>query len=103
MLRNLIAAIFLLALALPAVAMPLPAKAVNEAAMQDCHGMPMDHGRSDNGDNHTQHRGCIGCIASYAAMPVLMAAVPLSFIIQSTPDHKLNGTVPRPSLPPPRA
>lgn len=64
--------------------------------------MAMEHGKSDNGDNHGQHRGCIGCIAPQAALPALLESQQLPFIAQSLPNRKLNGTVPRPSLPPPR-
>ena len=102
MLRNLIAAIFLFALALSAVAMPVPA-ARDEAVMQNCHGAPLEHGKSDATDNHAQHRGCIGCIAPQMARPALPAIEALSPMVQSLPNKKLEGTVPPPSLPPPRA
>lgn len=102
MFRNLILAIFLVALALPAVAMPIPVAAPGAPAMEDCHGMPMDHDKGDAGD-HSQHRGCIGCIAPQAAMPVAFGPPTLPFIIALASAKKLSGTIPRPSLPPPRA
>ena len=103
MLRNLIAAIFLFALALPAMAMPVPAQPHGEEAMQDCHGAPMEHDKSDASDTHAQHRGCIGCIAPQIERPALFAVAAMSPMVQSSPNTKLEGTVPRPNLPPPRA
>ena len=107
MIRNLVAAIFLLALALPAFAMPVPARAAmmdgmtNGASMAmaaDCHGMPTKQDK----DGHVQQHGCIGCIAPYAPDIRLAKAAPLPFVTSAQLIRKLDGTAPPPSTPPPR-
>jgi hypothetical protein len=101
MLRNLFLALFLLTLALPAMAMPLPA-ADKSMAAEDCHGMPAqdDNGKHDGQDMRLH--GCIGCIAPLGTSMSAPQVEPLGFVPFAEPVRRLSGTTPRPSLPPPR-
>jgi hypothetical protein len=101
MLRNIILALFLLTLALPAMALPMPAAETSVMA-GDCHGMPaQDHSGKPDGQDMRLH-GCIGCIAPLATALLAAQAEPLRFSPFAQPVHRLTGTTPRPSLPPPR-
>jgi hypothetical protein len=101
MLRNLFLALFLITLALPAMALPLPA-GETKAMAEDCHGMPaQDDGGQHDGQNLRLH-GCIGCIAPLATLLLTAQIEPLAFMPFAEPVRRLSGTAPRPSLPPPR-
>jgi hypothetical protein len=105
MLRNLFLAIFLFALALPALAVPVAPAAASETAAADCHGMPMEDQEDKAGDhgNSVRLHGCIGCIAPVSpAFDVVLSAT-LPFIAQSAPHREMSGTVAGPSIPPPRS
>jgi hypothetical protein len=101
MLRNLFLALFLLTLALPAMALPVPAKEAGTMA-EDCHGMPTpdDNGKHDGQDMRLH--GCIGCIAPLATALPAAQVEPIGFTPFAEPVRRLSGTTPRPSLPPPR-
>jgi hypothetical protein len=101
MLRNLFLALFLLTLALPAMALPVPAAEANAMA-EDCHSMPVQDDSGEHSGQDMRLHGCIGCIAPLAtAMPATQVE-PLGFVLFAEPVRRLSGTTPRPSLPPPR-
>lgn len=105
MLRNLFLAIFLCALALPALAVPFAPAAASEPAASDCHGMPMENqedGDTEHGNSVRLH-GCIGCIAPVSPVFDVVQLTALPFITQSAPHHELSGTVAGPNIPPPRS
>jgi hypothetical protein len=105
MFRNLFLAIFLFALALPALAVPVAPVEVSEAAAVDCHGMPIDDqddGTEEHGNSVRLH-GCIGCIAPVSPSFDVIPSETLPFIAQSAPHRELSGTVAGPSIPPPRS
>lgn len=101
MLRQFILAIFLIALALPATAMPVPS--VESVTGEDCHGMPKQDNDTDHKSADTRLHGCIGCIAPFADAYAAMAAQQPGFVPYAEPVRCLTGTTPRPSLPPPRS
>jgi hypothetical protein len=102
MLRHFILAFFLIALALPAMAVSMPAAQDASAAKEDCHGVPMKHEGKAPADDHAGLHGCIGCVApTNAAQPVAVLSA-ISFVPFADPVRRLSGTSPRPSLPPPR-
>ena len=104
MLRNLFLAIFLTALALPAVAVAVPV-AASEAVAADCHGMPMesqDDGQGEHGKALRLH-GCIGCIAPVLPAYAVALSTALPFITQSELHRELSGKVAEPNIPPPRS
>ncbi len=104
MLRNLFLVIFLFALALPAVAVPVAPVAAAQSVATDCHGMPVE--RKDGGAQHhgkgVQLHGCIGCIAPVSPVFALVETTSLPFIAQSQLHPELSSTVKRPTIPPPR-
>lgn len=105
MLRNLLLAMFLIALALPAIAVPVaPARASQDVA-QDCHGMPIEKqgGDARHQDSGLRLHGCIGCVAPQGPAIAMMPVVMLPFIVRQIPERKLRGTSQRPTIPPPRA
>ena len=102
MLRNLLALLFVFALALPAVAMPAPADENAVVMAEDCHGMPMEQDDKVPAGEHALQHGCIGCIAPYTpAIAEVRAAVlvtpPLPGLMAA-----LSGFAPKPHDPPPR-
>lgn len=104
MLRNLFLAIFLFALALPALAVPVAPVAASEAMPADCHGMPMGT-QDDDAEEHgkaVQLHGCIGCIAPVSPGFAIFQSASLPCIPQSALLHELLGTIARPTIPPPR-
>lgn len=109
MIRNLIAAIFLLALALPACAVPVPARTMNAytavtTMAAGCHGMPIKQPRKYPGDHGSmQQHGCIGCIAPFAPAMEIGRAEALPLVVGADFIRKLEGTAPPPNTPPPRA
>ena len=105
MLRNLFLAIFLFALALPALAVPVAPAVASEPVATDCHGMPMNDGDDKAGEhgNGVRLHGCIGCIAPVSPAFDVFPSVTLPFITQSTVHRELSGTVAGPSIPPPRS
>lgn len=101
MVRNVIAVIFLLALALPAAATPAHQTA---SEMQDCHGMPMEHSKGAPSDSGMmQQHGCIGCIAPYAPAISVSQFEPLPFIAVAEIIRTMYGSATPPSTPPPRS
>lgn len=105
MLRNLFLAIFLFALALPALAVPVAPAEASEPAAADCHGMPMENQDDDVGDHGNSARlyGCIGCIAPVSPAFDVVQLTTLPFITQSKLHRELFGTVAGPNIPPPRS
>jgi hypothetical protein len=104
MLRNLFLAVFLFALALPALAVPVAPVATSETSAPDCHGMPTEEPdeRGEQHGNSARLHGCIGCIAPVSPSFDVIRSAALPFITQSTPSRELSGTVARPTIPPPR-
>jgi hypothetical protein len=105
MLRNLFLALFLFALALPALAVPVAPAEASEPAAADCHGMPtkdQDVGSEEHGNSVRLH-GCIGCIAPVSPAFDVVPSATLPFITQSTHHRELSGTIAGPSIPPPRS
>jgi hypothetical protein len=101
MLRNIILALFLLTLALPAMTLPVPA-AERSTMAEDCHGMPADDDSGKHDGQDMRLHGCIGCIAPLSSALPATRVEPLGFIPVAEPVRCLIGTTPRPSLPPPR-
>jgi hypothetical protein len=105
MIRNLFLAIFLCALALPALAVPVGPAVASEPAATDCHGMPIEN--QEDGDmeqgNSVRLHGCIGCIAPVSPAFDVVPLTALPFITQSAPYRELSGTVAGPNIPPPRS
>ncbi len=102
MFRNLLALLFLFALALPALAVSAPV-ADNAAAMaEDCHGMPMQQDDKAPAGEHALQHGCIGCIAPYA--PVMAQVRAAVLVTPPLPGltAALSGFAPKPHDPPPR-
>ena len=106
MLRNLFLAIFLLALALPALAVPVAPAVASETAAAACHGMSVEK-QDDAGDeghgNSGRLHGCIGCIASGTAVLDMAQTPELPFITHSAITRELSGTAAGPTIPPPRS
>jgi len=105
MLRNLFLAVFLFALALPALAVPVAPAVASETVASDCHGMPMEN-QDDNAGEHGKSirlHGCIGCIAPVSPVFDVVQTAALPFITQSAPYRELFGTVAGPTIPPPRS
>ena len=102
MLRNLLALLFVFALALPAVAMPAPADDSAMAMAEDCHGMPMERDDKAPAGEQAMHHGCIGCVASYA--PAILAMRAAVLVTPPLPGltAALSGFAPKPHDPPPR-
>ncbi len=102
MIRNLLAALFLFALALPAVAMPVPAHGNGPDITENCHDMPMEREDQAPPNDHAMMHGCIGCIAP--TLPVLAPMLALQPIAIDTPAivRALIGIAPKPRDPPPR-
>ena len=101
MLRHFILAIFLIALSLPAIAVATPS--VNDfAASEDCHGMSSQDDEGGDPESGPRIHSCIGCVAPTNAAPPLAEPVTFRFIPFAELVVYLNGTSPRPSLPPPR-
>ena len=102
MFRNLLALLFVFALALPAVAMPAPADENAVAMAEDCHGMPMQHDDKAPGSEHAMQHGCIGCIAPYS--PVMAQVRAAVLVTPPLPGltAALSGFAPKPHDPPPR-
>jgi hypothetical protein len=105
MLRNLLLALFLFALAFPAVAMPAAPTKASRTLVQDCHGMPVEKQDDDtpHPDGNARLHGCIGCVAPLGPMAAIIDALPLPFIVQQQLERELTGTAQRPSIPPPRS
>lgn len=105
MLRNLFLAIFLFALALPALAVPVAPAIASEPVAADCHGMPIENQDDKVGDhgNSVRLHGCIGCIAPVSPALDVVPSLALPFITQSAPHREPSGTVAGPSIPPPRS
>jgi len=105
MFRNLIALIFIIALALPAVAMPAPSAPETATMSADCHGMPMEKPDDKTGEHEKSLRlhGCIGCIAPVSPVFNIVPSAALPFITQSSPYRELSGTIAGPTIPPPRS
>lgn len=105
MLRNLFLALFLFALALPALAVPVAPAEASETAAADCHGMPMEDQDDKAGEhgNSVRLHGCIGCIAPVSPAFDVVQLTALPFITQGTLHRELSSTVAGPSIPPPRS
>lgn len=105
--RHFALILFLLTIALPAMAMPVAASA---GITENCHDAQMvmqhddaqsSHDRNEGQDIIGDH-GCIGCIANFPAFPA-MAALSLILAVQTPPAlTALAGTIPTPETPPPR-
>jgi hypothetical protein len=105
MLRNLFLAIFLFALALPALAVPVEPAVASETVAPDCHGIPVENQENDTGEHGNSERlhGCIGCIAPVSSAFDVVQSTALPFITQNAPHSVLSGTVAGPNIPPPRS
>jgi hypothetical protein len=105
MLRNLFLAIFLFALALPALAVPLAPAEASEPVAADCHGMPVEPEDDKAGEhgNSVRLHGCIGCIAPVSPVFDVVQLAALPFITQSARHRELSGTIAGPTIPPPRS
>jgi hypothetical protein len=103
MLRQFFLTLFLIALAMPAIAMRSPSADDASVATEDCHGMPVKHQDSDQQKGDVRLHGCIGCIAPFSAALAMAEEQPVRFIPFAEPIRRLTGTTPRPSLPPPRS
>ena len=102
MFRNLLALLFLFALALPALAVPAPVADSAMVMAEDCHGMPMQQDDKAPASEHAMQHGCIGCVAPYApaiaeVRAAVLAAPPLPGLMAA-----LSGFAPKPHDPPPR-
>jgi hypothetical protein len=103
--RNLFLAVFLFALALPALAVPVAPAAAAETVAADCHGMPMekqDDGANEHGNSVRLH-GCIGCIAPVSPAFAILHSAALRFFAQNASYRELSGRVAGPIIPPPRS
>jgi hypothetical protein len=104
MLRNVFLALFLFALALPALAVPIAPAAASQPVATDCHGTPLES-QDDDAQHHDKSvrlHGCIGCIAPQSPVFAVTQTAALPFITQSTAHRELSGTIKRPNIPPPR-
>lgn len=102
MFRNLLALLFLFALALPALAVPAPVDRDAPVMAEDCHGIPTGQDRKVPAGEHAMQHGCIGCIAPYvAAIELTRAARPIAPPLPG-PMAALAGFAPKPHAPPPR-
>lgn len=102
MFRNLLALLFLFALALPALAVPAPVADSAMVMAEDCHGMPMEQDDKAPASEHAMQHGCIGCIAPYApAIAEVRAAVLVAPPLPGL-TTTLSGFAPKPHDPPPR-
>jgi hypothetical protein len=104
MFRNVFLAIFLFALALPALAVPVAPEEASQAMASDCHGTPMDT-QDDSTEKHDKSvrlHGCIGCIAPVSHDFAVFQSVSLPCMRQSALLNELSGTIARPTIPPPR-
>ncbi|MGC1470563.1 MAG: hypothetical protein WA793_14405 [Sphingorhabdus sp.] len=102
MFRNLLALLFLFALALPALAVPAPVADRVMVMAEDCHGMPMQHDDKAPAGEHAMQHGCIGCVAPYA--PTIMEARTVVLVTPPLPGltATLSSFAPKPHDPPPR-
>lgn len=102
MIRNLLAALFLFALALPAVAMPVPAHGKGPSMAESCHDMPLE--REDQGppNDHAMMHGCIGCIAPTLPLVVPLRATQPVAINSPETVNAMVGVASHPRDPPPR-
>lgn len=102
MFRNLLALLFLFALALPALAVPAPVADSAAAMVEDCHGMPMQHDDKAPAREHAMQHGCIGCIAPYT--PAIVEVRTAVLVTPPLPGltATLSGFAPKPHDPPPR-
>ena len=102
MIRNLLATLFLFALALPAVAMPVPAYRNGSDIAKSCHDMPMERKDQAPRNDHAMMHGCIGCIAP--TLPALASLRAHLVVAIDTPAtvSALIGIAPNPRDPPPR-
>lgn len=101
MLRNLLVAIFLIAIALPGFAMPVSAQTETPTAT-DCHSISVEYGKGEPVDDHAKRHDCIGCIASYPPAASIGAFERLAIIAMTEIVYELDGTISSPSTPPPR-
>lgn len=104
MLRNLLLALFLFALAFPAIAMPAATAGTSQTVAQDCHGMPVEQQDSDmqHPEDRARLHGCIGCVALQGPMVAIIDVISLPFIVRQQTERELTGTTQRPNIPPPR-
>ncbi len=107
MFRNMVALLFLFALALPAVAMGQPASATTYevAVPADCHGTPMpvqDHETPKHEGSDMRLHGCIGCIAPIAPTYAVRLHDTIVSDEDAGPEKLMSGTAARPTIPPPR-
>ena len=105
MFRNLLLAMFLLVMALPALAVPVAPVATSGTMASDCHGMLMDTQEDDAGEHGKGVRlhGCIGCIAPVSPGFEIFHSASLPSITQSAILNALLGTIARPIITPPRS
>lgn len=107
MFRNLMSFLFVIAISLPAIAMPMDGQMSG-----DCHALTSDVAGHDQGDADSEHdpadpaamHGCIGCIAPYHHAPVEpeMTGLPTIELAAWTP-RELTPRADSPETPPPRA
>ncbi|MBK7162766.1 MAG: hypothetical protein IPH79_09820 [Sphingomonadales bacterium] len=102
MFRNLLALLFLFALALPALAVPAPLADRAVAMAEDCHGMPIQQDDKAPAGEHAVQHGCIGCIAPYT--PAILHVRAVALVAPPLPGltATLSGFAPKPHDPPPR-
>ena len=83
MFRNLLLAMFLFALALPALAVPVAPAVTSAPAATDCHGMPVENQGKETPSTGkgVQLHGCIGCIAPASPVFVIFetTTLPMKF------------------------
>lgn len=103
MFRNLLAVLFLFALALPALAVPAPVADRSMVMAEDCHGMPMQHDEKVPAGELAMQHGCIGCVAPYAPAIAEVRAVVLVTPPLPGLTATLSGFAPKPHDPPPRS
>ena len=101
MLRHFILAIFLIALAMPAMAVETPS-AHAMAVSEDCHGMPSQDQTEGDPEADVRLHGCIGCVAPTDAVQPMSARFAGAFILVVAAVRPLSGISPRPGIRPPR-
>lgn len=99
MLRHFILAIFLIALALPAMATP---SAHATAVSEDCHGKPSPDQTEGEPESDARLHGCIGCVAPTEAVQPMATRTLAAFIPVFAAVRPLSGISPRPGIRPPR-
>lgn len=104
MLRTLFLGLFLIALVIPAIAIPVAPAQASAMVEGNCHSMPVSPNDDDAGHHQIDIRlhGCIGCIAPQSAQLATFAIIDLPFIVQQQTVSVLSGTARRPHVPPPR-